>query len=379
MNAPRPRVAIIAPGFHANAADPFVPYWRDHIAGLAAYVEATVFPLRLPATSRPYRLFGADIVPLARGDVRLRHSPALWRDAVAAVVSRHRQAPFDLVHALQAGEAGLVGALAAAAIRRPLLAHIAGGELVRLPALGYGANTAFERIASAVALRCARVVTVGSEAMLALARRRLAGRAQSARLAPLGIRVERFRGLREHRPGETPLDVLCVANLNPVKDHATLIEALAGLPPHLDRTRLSLVGFGSEAGRLRQLARRHGVAGRVRWWGAVPHAAIHVAYARADVYCSSSRHEAQGIALLEAAAAGLPIAATPVGVAGDLAARSLHLAPVGCPAALANAMAVAAEHAPDDCAALADAVAADYGLAACTRRFLVAYAAASAR
>lgn len=373
-------MAVIAPGFHANASDPFVPYWRDHVADLAQHVDVTVFPLRVPAAARPYRVFGADVVPLGHGDVRLRRSPQLWRDAVSAVATTHRRAPFDLVHALNTGEAGMVGAFAALTIRRPLLAHVAGGELVRLPAIGYGANTTFERLAATIALQSARVVTTGSGAMLALARRRLGAHLDRARLAPLGVRANRFLGLRSSGPRSTDrLEILSVANLNRVKDHATLFRALAALPTDLRAARLSLVGFGPCAGDLWQLARTLGIADRVRWWGAVPHGAVHLAYARADVFASSARHEAQGIALIEAALCGLPVAATSVGVAADLEAPTLHRVRAGQPTALASALAAAAAHGPSDGDRLADIVAAEYDLATCTRRFLGAYAAASAR
>lgn len=377
-HASRLRAAIVAPGFHAGEGDPFVPYWRDHVAALAAHHDLTVVPLRYPASRRPYRVHGAEVVPLGRGDVRLRASPALWRDAVAAVVAYHRRAPFDVVHALQAGEAGFVAALAAASIRRPLVAHVAGGELVRLRDVGYGAGTSFERLAASTTLRAARVVTCGSRAMQALARRRMHGRRGAVRLAPLGIRAERFRQLPRPVSG-LPVEILCVANLNPVKDHQTLLAAFAALEPGRRGARLSLVGFGPRAGALRVLARRLGVAAHVRWWGAVPHGAIHVAFARAAAYASASRHEAQGIAALEAAATGLALAVTPVGAMADLASPTLHPAPVRDPRALALAMEAALADGPAVGDGLAAEVAARYGLEACTARFLDAYRAAVAR
>lgn len=371
----------MAPGFVANDGDPFVPYWRDHVAGLAERVEATVVPLRYPVTRGPYRAAGALVVPLGRGDVRLRRSPALWRDAVAAVAERHRRRPFDLVHALQAGEAGMVGALAAAAIRRPLVVHVAGGELVRLPEIGYGALSPFERLAAAIALGAARVVTCGSAAMRDVAARRLGRRAGAVRVAPLGLRAARFRAIadrRAARPASGPPEIVAVANLNPVKGHATLLAAFAALPPSLD-ARLSLVGFGPLAGPLRDRARRLGIHDRVRWWGAVPHPAIHVPYERAAAFAASSHHEAQGIAALEAATAGLPIAATRVGALARRRAGTLHHAPIGSPEGMAGALAAALDHAPGEAQALADAVAGAYDLDACTARFLDAYRAARAR
>ena len=112
------RLAVIAPGFHAGVGDPFAPYWADCVAGLATRFDVTVIPLRLPAAGAPFRLYGAEVVPLGHGHVPLRRSPALWRDAVRAVRASHDRAPFDLVYALHGNEAGFVGALAARVVDR---------------------------------------------------------------------------------------------------------------------------------------------------------------------------------------------------------------------------------------------------------------------
>jgi hypothetical protein len=58
------RIAVVTPGFHTGDGDPFVPYWADRVRGLSRRHEVVVFPLRRPAGGPPYRLFGAEVIPL---------------------------------------------------------------------------------------------------------------------------------------------------------------------------------------------------------------------------------------------------------------------------------------------------------------------------
>lgn len=334
------RIAVVTAAYHAGADDPFVPVWRDMVTALAAAADVTVVPLRRPAAGPAFALDGAAVVPLGHGMVRLRRSPRLWRSAVAAVAARHRAKPYDAVVAFQAGEAGFVAALAAARIGRPLHVHVAGGELVCHRALGYGSDCHWiERIQVAVALRRAALVTTGTGAMAARAARRLPPAARGrVHLAPLGIDTGRWLALEPRRLDDDRPRILAVSDLRPIKDHGTLLRAFARLNA-IRPAELDLVGAGETLAATRALALRLGVADRIHLWGWVPPVTVHVPFQLAHAFVHASRHEAQGVALIEAACAGLPIAATAVGVADRLPAASL--APPADPEALARATAEA--------------------------------------
>jgi glycosyltransferase involved in cell wall biosynthesis len=103
----------------------------------------------------------------------------------------------------------------------------------------------------------------------------------------------------------------CVAGLRPVKDHESLIEAMAKLRPRWPSLRLVLVGDGETRPSLERLARQLGL-------GAV----VHFAGMRANepnlhhlfdisVLCSVS--EAFPNSIVEAMAAAKPVVATRVG------------------------------------------------------------------
>jgi glycosyltransferase involved in cell wall biosynthesis len=128
---------------------------------------------------------------------------------------------------------------------------------------------------------------------------------------------------------------VCVGNLYPVKDHATLLRALPALPG----LRLAIAGRGPEERPLRALATGLGVAERVHLLGLRDD--VERVLAAADVFVHPSRSEGLSLAILEAMAAALPVVATAVGGtthAVEDGATGL-LVPPGDPGALARALA----------------------------------------
>jgi glycosyltransferase involved in cell wall biosynthesis len=126
--------------------------------------------------------------------------------------------------------------------------------------------------------------------------------------------VEPFRAAPRNN-GHGPVKIISAGRLVPDKNFATLIEAFArlGAPGELE-----IVGTGPLEGELEQLAARRGVA--VRFRGHVPPSEMPGLYGSADVYALISTYEPFGVAIREAAAAGLPILCSrTAGAAGDVA------------------------------------------------------------
>jgi glycosyltransferase involved in cell wall biosynthesis len=150
--------------------------------------------------------------------------------------------------------------------------------------------------------------------------------------------------LQLFRPGVTPPAggppvLVHVASLVPVKDQATLLEAAAGLRRRGVAFRLEIVGEGALEPALRAHATRLGIAPLVRFRGAVPHDALPAIYRSGTLFVLSSRHEAQGMAALEAAACGRPVVGAGVGVIPELAPQAAVAVPCRDPEALADALA----------------------------------------
>lgn len=133
--------------------------------------------------------------------------------------------------------------------------------------------------------------------------------------------------------------LVSVGRLSGMKDQATLLRALALLPPD---HRLVIFGEGKQRRHLEALVRDLGLAGRVDLPGHCANPFAHVA--RADLFVLSSRFEGFCNALLEALVVGTPGVATdcPSGPREILdGGRYGPLVPVGQPRALADAITTA--------------------------------------
>jgi glycosyltransferase involved in cell wall biosynthesis len=126
--------------------------------------------------------------------------------------------------------------------------------------------------------------------------------------------VEPFRAAAARR-GEGTITVLSVGRLVPDKNFERLIEAFARLRAD---AQLQIVGTGFLQDELEALAGRLAVP--VRFRGHVAPEAMPDLYATTDVYALISTYEPFGVAVREAAAAGLPIVCSKAaGAAGDVA------------------------------------------------------------
>lgn len=158
-----------------------------------------------------------------------------------------------------------------------------------------------------------------------------------------GVVDARFDGLSEGElppawPETTSPLLINVGRFARQKDQQTLLRAFA-LVRSQPSPELVLLGGGEDEGRLRELARELGVDQRVHFLGycANPLPAIKAA----DVFVLSSIYEGHPLVLLEALALGTPVVSTncPYGPSEILADGKFgHLAPVGRPDALAEAI-----------------------------------------
>jgi glycosyltransferase involved in cell wall biosynthesis len=134
--------------------------------------------------------------------------------------------------------------------------------------------------------------------------------------------------------------VLCVGRLSREKGHRDLIAALARLKTRhrVAPFRLVVAGDGPERNALQSLAQRAGIADAIRWLGYIENA--ERLYGGADAAVLPSHSEGSPVALLEAAAYGLPIVATAVGGVPEILedGESGLLVPPRDPDALAAAL-----------------------------------------
>lgn len=247
---------------------------------------------------------------------------ALLRQTGARVLHAHNQAP------------GFYGGLAARWAGRPQIFTRHGAS--------YGMDRSWRWISALAAHLSRYTVCVGSDA-LAVARREDRLPARRLRLIYNGVDTELFRPdpiRRAAARAELGLaaghkTIISVGRISAEKDYATLLQALAALPP---AWRLVLVGDGPELDNLRRLAAQLGLGERARFLGR--RTDVERLLGAADLFALSSLSEGVSVALLEAMAMALPVVATAVGGTPEVVVDGLtgRLLEPGRPHELARAL-----------------------------------------
>ncbi len=156
-------------------------------------------------------------------------------------------------------------------------------------------------------------------------------------LAPLSAE-RRVSLLHEFGVPQNARVIGAVAGLNPIKDHATLLRAVAVLMPRWQDLHVIIVGDGPCRCTLATLADRLGLGGRVHFTGVRPDGPqLHQLF---DISVLCSLSEGVPNTLLEAMAQAVPVVATDVGGVRDLGldGRTGLLVPPADPERLAAAL-----------------------------------------
>lgn len=323
------KIACIVPGGVDRTGDErVIPALLWLVERLARSHEVHVFALYQGDRAATYQLLGATVHVPGRAGARRRTLMAVRRE--------HRQRPFDLIHAFWATPPGVLAVIAGRLLRRPILLHLGGGELVSLPDIAYGAQqTRRGRLWTRLALHGSTRVTAASGPMLDAAAR-LGVHADEV---PLGVDLTQWpvRAPRA-RSRDRPARLVQVAGINRVKDQHTLVAAVADLASAGVSFTLDLVGVDTLGGEIQERSRTLGVAGQITFHGFLVQRRLRPLVESADLFLLSSRHEAGPVAVLEAAIAGVPTVGTAVGHVRDWAPEAAVAVPVDDHRALARAV-----------------------------------------
>ena len=305
------KVGLVVPGFSAHERDWCIPALLDYVRVLAQLAEVHVFTLRWPEHAANYEVYGARVRALGGARRLGPRAVGLWARTASAIAAEHKRGAFDVLHAFWVDEPGWVAAWVGRRLGVPVVLSLAGGELVRLPDIGYGLQMLpGRRTLLKWAINQASAVTAGSRYLCDLARH--SGLAPSVKWSPLGVDTNRFAASPE--AAASALTIVSVGSLVPVKDHALLLRVFRRVAAQVPGVQLLIAGDGPLAARLADQA--NGLP--VCFLGAVDHGALPALYAQAALLVQASRHEAQGLAVLEAAACRVAPVGTPVGVLPEI-------------------------------------------------------------
>ena len=304
---------VVVGGLHPSGREQVVPSWLALFSELATSHEVHAFVLRHLPAARTYTLLGFHVHDLGRPSAPLGLSRWAQERALAVAMAAHGH--FDVIHGIWGDPAGQLAARMGKRFRRPVIVTCDSGEFEAMPEIDYGSQrTSRGRRAVAEALTASRV-HVCSEFMAAKAKQR--------GTTPIIIPLTTVTGIgtagsRLPDSGSRALRLLQVASLSRVKNQLLLIDALAKVASSID-VQLDLIGEDTLGGALQRHAAAGGLDHRVRFHGFKARDELAAFYSNADIYVQSSLHEAAGVSVLEAAAAGVPVIGTRAGYVADWA------------------------------------------------------------
>jgi glycosyltransferase involved in cell wall biosynthesis len=343
------KIALVVPGgLHPSGVREVVPSWLALFERLAQSHELHAFVLRHLYEPTTYTLNGFHVHDLGRPS--LPFGATRWAQERALSIALGKHGPFDLIHGFFADPAGRLAARAGTRLAIPSVVTCDSGEFVSIPDINYGSQrTARGRQAVDDACSLATCVHVCTRFMAALA----AARNVHAVVIPLtSVTSDAATAHRTARRGG-PFRIVQVASLSHVKNQRLLIDAF-NIVRHKIDARLDLIGEDTLGGALQDHAARIGVAGSVTFHSFLPQQQVLATLLDADVYVQSSRHEAAGVSVLEAAAAGVPTIGTLAGHVADWAPFKATAIEDANPESLAAAI-LAAHADPDGQRSIADA------------------------
>jgi glycosyltransferase involved in cell wall biosynthesis len=323
------RIAMVVPGGVDRSGEyRVIPALLALIERLSAHSDVQVIALTQDNQPGAWELAGAHIHNIGVRHTRIR--------AVHAIYKMHRALPFDVVHAIWSGNCGLIAAAAGRLLGIPSLVHVAGGELVSIPDIGYGGlQRRRGRLREALVLRAVSTVTAASAPVIeTLAQLGVAGHR-----IPLGVDLKSWPPRDPvSRNTDRPVRLIHVASLNRVKDQPTLLRALAALVEFGLRFEMDIVGEDTLSGETQALANQLGLSQRVRFQGFLTQRQLRPLLEAADLMVHSSRHETGPLVVLEAAVAGVPTVGTMVGHIAEWSPDAAISVPIGDWARLAAAI-----------------------------------------
>jgi glycosyltransferase involved in cell wall biosynthesis len=229
------------------------------------------------------------------------------RRGVHDAIERHRS---RVLHVQCVSTNGYYAVRAARRLRLPLVVSMQG-ELTMDAAQIYQRSAAMRRSWRRV-VAAADVVTGCSQQVVDEAVACYGdGLAPKVRVVRNGVDLEAVRAAEPF--GRARPYVLGVGRLVPQKGFDVLIAAFAQLADAHPDIDLVIAGEGAERAALDAQVARSGLGRRVELVGGVPAAHVFRLFRGARGFVLSSRHEPQGLVVIEAMAAGVPVLATRVG------------------------------------------------------------------
>jgi glycosyltransferase involved in cell wall biosynthesis len=256
-----------------------------------------------------------------------------WSYLIQKFLRRHFSSRYQILYAFWGYPSGPLVVLLSRLFGCESVIHLQGGDSACIPELDYGVlcnpikkKACMWAYANASTLIC--LTNFQKDNLLKL------GITREILVIPYGpdTRVFTFAN------GKFQTDVvkfIHIANHTPVKDQKMLLDTFVRIN-NKQKSHLKIIGFDALKGQIKRYAHQLGLKTTIEFIEPVPHHKIADYLAEADVILQTSLYEGQGIAMAEAAACGVLLAGTRVGLLSDLGDEAGILSSVGNSTELSN-------------------------------------------
>ncbi len=311
-NSEKKNVAIFVPGgIDSPQSGLQVPALVQLLSGLSLHYEMTIFSLIRVSDNNIKKCGNADIVFL-----NAQPKDSFFKKLyllLKAFIKHHQR--FDLLHGLWGTPTGLAAVIIGKFFNVPSIVSFLGGETANLPEISYG------NMRSSLLRPMMFWLGKNADAVMLLTNyqhqqiKQLKMEPKEVHIIPLGVDTKQF-AVKEKREPVPPFHFLHVGTLNKVKDHETLLRAFKHISEKVE-CELKLIGADYLNGSVQQMIHLFGLYEKVTYCGVVEYEKMIDYYRWADILLHTSRHEAQGMIIVEASACKVVVCGTKVGLLSD--------------------------------------------------------------
>jgi len=305
------RVAIIIPGgIGGGYFKQGVPVLEDFVQRMALKYDVTVYSMIKVEPSYVPQGFVLKDIHAKRDHL---NSYKILLTFFSFVVD-HFNAKYDLLHGIWGFPSGLLAILLGKLLSIPTVVSLQGGEAANLPKINYG-NMLSPRIRLLTLCVCRKAdcLTVLTNYQINELRK-FGFKRTDVHVIPYGVNKDRF--VFKEKTLILPIRFIHVANLTMVKDQQMLLRAFKIISDNVN-SKLQIVGEGESRVELELLCQTLGIQDQVEMLGAVSNSELPQYLGGAHIMLQTSLYEGQGVSIVEAAASGVVVCGTHVGLMVD--------------------------------------------------------------
>ncbi|HEV8515102.1 MAG TPA: glycosyltransferase [Cyclobacteriaceae bacterium] len=284
------------------------PALEKLLVGLSSYFEIVIYSQF--ATSQEYR---SSEFSIRSAPVNVKLGFVRWFYLILYFLKDHRKSKYNLLFGFWGYPAGFLATGLSRIVNLPSTVYLLGSDAAGIESINFG--ILHRPIIRRIALWTYRHTTL----LLGISefqKNQLSPYGvKEIKIIPWGVKKDDYKFIEKKL--SSTLHVIHVAHLTPVKDQTTLIKAFALIAKQRP-AQLRIFGEDFLKGSIQKLCKELGVENQVEFLHVIPYHQMPEQYAWADVMLHTSISEGQSMAITEAAASGVLLVGTRVGLLHDL-------------------------------------------------------------